>query len=323
MFSPTTDTAINRSMDLGAALEDFDVDANNQGLVGLAIAPALEVGVQSASFGKLKAEELMKDVNTERASGSTYNRTNRKFTTDSYATKENGLEEPIDQREARIYRDYLDAELVAAKALRANIARGHEARVVSLVTNASAVTSVGVSAGTWSTLASAKPIDDVETGIQAIRAACGLIANVVVMSWKAFRNCRNCAQIIDRIKQGGFGTDNPKQINRAILAQIFDVDEVVIAGSQTNTANEGQAAVFGSIWTDSIVGIYRRATTQDIKEPCIARTMHWGEDGSQIGGLLESYYSTDRRSNIIRCRMETDEKMILAKAGYCITGVLA
>jgi hypothetical protein len=65
----------------------------------------------------------------------------------------------------------------------------------------------------------------------------------------------------------------------------------------------------------------RVARTADLREPCLGRTIHWGEDGSQIGGLFESYYSDERRSNIVRCRHDVDEKIIYAEAADLLSNI--
>ena len=67
--------------------------------------------------------------------------------------------------------------------------------------------------------------------------------------------------------------------------------------------------------------LFRRATGQNLREPQYARTFHWGADGSNIGAVVESYRSNTRRADIIRARMDTDEKEIYADVAQVITGI--
>jgi hypothetical protein len=63
------------------------------------------------------------------------------------------------------------------------------------------------------------------------------------------------------------------------------------------------------------------ATDQDIRTPCVARTFHWSEDGSQIGGTVETYYDDPRRSNIVRVRHQVDELVLYPETGHLISNV--
>ena len=51
---------------------------------------------------------------SDRQSGGSYGRGDYEFEDVYYATKEQGWEEPVDDRDAKMYADYFDAELVAA-----------------------------------------------------------------------------------------------------------------------------------------------------------------------------------------------------------------
>jgi hypothetical protein len=53
------------------------------------------------------------------------------------------------------------------------------------------------------------------------------------------------------------------------------------------------------------------------------RTFHWGEDGSNIGGQYETYYSDAKRCRMFRQRMDTSEKVITPECGSIITAISA
>jgi hypothetical protein len=107
-----------------------------------------------------------------------------------------------------------------------------------------------------------------------------------------------------------------------MLAQVFDIPKIVIAGSTENTANMGQPGVFGQIWDESKVFIGRTASSNDFREPCIGRTFHWNGDGSQIAGTVESYRDETVRADIIRVRHQVDEKLLYEEAGFILEDVV-
>ncbi len=323
MPSPSTSLATLRP-DLGGSLQEFDLAASQAGFVGLEIYPPFEAQKKSGKFGRIPLEELLRKRDTKRSAGGSYNRGEWKFTDEVFVCKENGVEEPVDDDEAEIYAEYFDAELIAAQLARDAVLRGHEERVIDGVTDtgirtgAPLTTAVGTA---WTVIATATPIADVRGAMELVYDGSGLIANAMIVSWKRYNVLKDVAEIIDRIKYSGH--DDPKKgnITRQAMAAVFGLDRIIVAGSQNNTADQGQAASLASIWPDARVQICKVAVTNNIKEPCIGRTIHWGGGGSSVGGVMESYRDETVRSDIIRNRMDSDEKRLYTEAGHLLTGV--
>jgi hypothetical protein len=64
--------------------------------------------------------------------------------------------------------------------------------------------------------------------------------------------------------------------------------------------------------------VCRIAETNAIEEPCLARTIHWGEDGSTIGGTVETYYEDQSRGDVVRARHEVEEKIVYTEMGQLL-----
>lgn len=318
MPSPSASLATQRP-DLAGSFMEFDLAMNRAGFISTRVFPVLEVASQAGTFGRIPIAQLLQNRDTLRAPGAGYSRQTWKFTTDSYATQEHGAEEAVDDRESRMYADYFDAELISAERARSAVMRNGEKRVIDVIsTNWTGDTAAA--ANGWET-ATGTPIGDVETAVRAVYDNSGLRANAMVISWKKFRDLRNNAEIIDRIKFAGFTDPRAGAINLAAMAQVFDLDEIIVAGSQENTANQGQAASLSPLWTDTEAFVCRVATTQDIREPCIGRVFHWSEDGSTVGGTVETYREEGVRGDIARVRHDVDEKLLYQEAGSQITAV--
>jgi len=322
MSSPSPSTALQRP-DLGATMEQIDLDASRSGFVGLRLMPVAEVAQQSANIGKIPVAELLRDADTRRASTGGYSRSDFQFGEYFYATDDHGHEVPIDDRLKKIYRRYFDAEVVATKRARDVVLRGHEKRVCTKLVATGSFTNAA--AGTiWSTHASADPVADILTRKLAVRAACGIVPNVVAMDWEAFQHARECESILDRLKYAGFQNPEASKITAAVLAQVFDVDEVIVAGGQRNSAarNETQSLTMTSLWTKTVVGVGVRAMSMDLQEPSVGRTFHWSEDGSDIGTTIETYRDETTRGDIVRARFDVDERVHYSECWQLITGVL-
>jgi hypothetical protein len=319
MPSPSTSLATLRP-DLGGSFMEFDLAMQAKGYVAHRVLPVFESAVQTGPFGKIPIEQLLQNRDTARAPGSGYSRGKFTFTTDSFSCEEHGAEEPVDDREAKMYANYFDAEAVAALRAREVVLSNAERRAAALIFNATTWTPTAIT-NEWDDYPNATPITDVETAVQALWAASGLWPDAMVINRKVFRNLRNCAQIIDRLKYNGVVDVRPSKINEAMLASVFDLAEVIVAGTPKNSANEGQAVTIAPIWSDEYAMIFKRAQTQDIREPCIGRTIHWADDGSTVDGMVESYRDETVRSDIIRARHDVDEKVLYVEAGKLLSNI--
>lgn len=312
--------------DLNDALEEFDLTANRAGMIASLVAPPIDVDLQSDTFGKLKLSQLLRNPNVERASMANYSRDGFVFDTDTYTTKEYGLEQPVDARDAARFENYLDAEAVAGAIAQSEVLKAREIRTAQAVfdtsvwNTAALTTSVGVK---WSTYATATPISDVEAARLKIRNGSGLLPNALIMDYAVFVHLRNCQQVIDRIAAAGAGDKvKANDISKSMLAQLFDVDYILVADAVKNTANEtASAASIDGIWDDAYCMLAKVATTKNIKEPCIARTFHWTKDGSRIDCAMESYWEEQRRTTIIRARHDVHEKILLPQLGHLLSNI--
>lgn len=321
MATPTSSLATLRP-DLASSFEEFDLAMNMRGFIAQRVMPVMNVASQAGTFGKIPIEELLKNKSVDRAPGGGYNRSNMKFTTASYATVERGSEEAIDDREAQMYADYIDAEIVAAMRAYNDVLMTQEQRVAALLFNATTYASYKTDiTHEWDDATNATPIVNVEAAVRGVYDETGIWPDTLIMNRKVFRNLRNCDEIIDRLKYQGFQDVRAGNITEQALSQVFDLPKIIVAGSTKNTANEGQSASLSQVWSDEYAMVCKTATGNDMKEPCIGRTFHWSEDGSQPLGTVETYRDESVRSDIVRVRHDTDEQLLYVQMGHLLTNV--
>lgn len=313
MPSPTTSLATLRP-DLGGSLMEFDSAMDAQGFIAHRVLPVFDAAEQSGTYGKIPIEQLLQERDTKRSPGSGYSRGTFTFGEESFACKEHGAEEPVDDREAKMYAEYFDAELVATMRAFSVVLRNAEKRAADALFNTSTFSATSV-ANEWDDSANATPITDVEASVVRVYDGSGCWPNALIINRKVFRNLRNCAEVIDRINSAGAG--NPSKasdVTVAMLAAVFDLDHVLVAGGSRNSAKEGQSASIGQIWSGEYAMVAKIAESNDIREPCIGRTIHWGEDGSSVDGTVETYRDENVRSDIVRVRHDVDEKIHYVEA---------
>ena len=307
--------------DLGGSLMEYNIAADLAGFIGHRIYPVIEVAKQAGSFGKIPIEELLKRRTTLRGMNGSYNRGNWKFQPETYATVEHGLEEVVDAREAEMYAEYFDAELVATQIAFDGVLREAEIDIANHLFSETTYTATSVT-NEWDDNTNATPIADVNARVQSIWEATGIWPNAIVFNRTVMRNLREVDEVIAKIHSSGAGESVlPGRITIAQLAQAFDLPHVLVADLPYNTANEGQDASISPIWSNEYAWVGRIGETSNFKEPCVGRTFHWGEDGSKIGGMVESYDEKNVRGTMIRVRQDVHVKDLYLATGELLSNI--
>ncbi len=325
MPSPTSSLATQRP-DLATFLE-FDLESEKAGYIATKVLPVIDVPSQAGNFGKIPLEQLLQTRDTKRNSGSGYARGSWNFAPAVYATNEHGAEEVLDDRDVKLYAEYFDAEQISTLRAFSAVLRNAEIRAASAIFNASTWTGgslTTVVTNEWDSnhTANADPIGDIEAAVAKVYDGSGLWPNALVINRRVFRNLRNLDQIIERINSSGAGSPSKaSDITEQMLAAVFDLDHIIVAGTSKNSATEGQAATPTQIWSSEYAMVCRISTSADMRDPCIGRTFHWTADGSSIGGTVESYREEARRGEILRVRHETDEVILYTEAGHLLSNV--
>lgn len=310
MAFPTSDTAIQRP-DLGVLVEEFiEVEEASFGFIGTKVMPISEVAEQSANYPVMPKEAMLKLQDTRRAMRGKYSRSDYEFEEGFYATVENGWEEAVDDRERKLYASKFSAEAFAARRATNIILRGQEKRIADIVFNATNFTAHSLE-HEWDDAANAVPITDVATGKLAIRSACGMLPNALVIAYSTLLNLRACAQIVDRLVYTFPGIDI-NQMSAQQLAQVLDVPQILVGGAVYDSAKKGQDATIADLWDSEYAMLTRISTTPQISEPCIGRTFSWVEE-SGAGHVVESYREESHRGDVIRVRHDTSEALIASR----------
>lgn len=319
MPTPSNSSAIIRP-ELATCAYEYSLDSAKSGYIGAEVLPVFETDVEGGQYPVIPVEALLSIPETSRADGGAYNRDDFQYDEDDYLCKENGFESPIDDKQVKRLSRYFDAELVATQRCMDVILRRQEKRVADLLYNENNFTPHSV-AHAWSSHDTADPLADVNTGIEEIEDLTGLSPNTLIINKPIFRSLGLCDALIDRIKY-----TNPNvqrgQIGADLLAQYFGVDRVLVAGGVYNSANKGLAKSIARIWASTYAMLCVTSSGgMDLREPSLGRTFMWTQD-SPTPVVVESYREEQIRSNVIRARQNTAEKLTMKAAGYLLKGVL-
>jgi hypothetical protein len=214
----------------------------------------------------------------------------------------------------------MNLEAAEAMLLERSLRISYEARVAALINATTSWTATALSATaayTAANVATTDPAADVDSAKTTLLKQ-GIIANAVIMSQPVFNRLRRAQLMQNQI----YGVV-PRVANQRALpaendvAQALGIDTLYIGKAPKNGNQKGQTFSGSFIWSDTSIWVGQVQGGEYQAGGC-GRTIQWDRDTT---GLFtpETYRDDSRRSNILRVRQHTAEKVIDETAGILIT----
>jgi len=291
------------------------------GLIGAEVLPLLPVPAKSGQYLKvqLAQADLLNNDSKPRGASSDYARAVRAFGTDTYDTIEYGLEELIDDGFRADADRFFDLEASSARFLLRQIKLGHEKRVSDILfagtTPFTTADQSAISAYTTANLANIDVAGDV-AGARTELNKLGYEANTIIMSAPVFERIRRTTKLQNQFF-GVVSDTKGRLLAEAEIAAALGVERVLVGRAAINSANKNKTYSGGFIVPNTQI-IVANVQSGQFTAGGIGRTLVWSADAP--GGFVsESYRDEARRSNVLRVRMNTSEKLIDANAAVRIT----
>lgn len=168
----------------------------------------------------------------------------------------------------------------------------------------------------WDDYANSSPIEDITAASTAQAEVTGKRPNTIVMGRRAYDALKNHPDFLDRVKYTQKGV-----VTTDLIAQMFDVDRVLVANAIQNTAKKGQQAAMSFILGNHVLLCYTTNAPR-LKTATAGYTFVWtGLMGSNaLGGRINRFsmpqlgIGTER----IECELAYDMKVIAADMGTFI-----
>jgi len=167
----------------------------------------------------------------------------------------------------------------------------------------------------WDT-ASSTPIEDVRLAKRTVLRSTGFEPNTLVLGKKVFDDLQDHPDFVDRVKYGQTGP-NPAMVTLMIMAQIFEIDRVLVMKAIENTAAKNATASHSFIGGDHALVVYS-APNPGIMTPTGGYTFSWtgflgaSPDGARIKRFRMEHLSSDR----VEIDMSFDQKLVASEMGY-------
>jgi hypothetical protein len=174
----------------------------------------------------------------------------------------------------------------------------------------------------WSDDTNGDPITDIENQKLAVMLATGQEPNVLVVSNPVFVALKKHPLIIDRIKYTTMPT--ARNVTASLMAEMFDLDEVIVSKAVYNAGIEGGTDSFNWIMGKDALLVYR-APSPGLMVPSAGYIFGWsGYTGlNDIGIRTSSWYEQRLRATRVECEMSFDMKLVGADLGVFFHGIVA
>lgn len=107
----------------------------------------------------------------------------------------------------------------------------------------------------WSDYAASDPLTDFENALDTVEGATGFRPNKLIMGAIVWRRLKHHPDLVDRIK-GGATTGSPAMVQRQLLAQLLEVDEILVARASYRSSAEGSSLTMARIIDDDALMLY-------------------------------------------------------------------
>lgn len=299
-------SSITFRQDLTILASEFDAVKAAARFAASRVAPKFPTGIKTGGYPIMNRENFKKRSDTKRTDEGAYNRIVGKFGKGTFDCEEHGLEYPISDAKAAEFARFFSAEQAAMAILRYQLLLDWEVRAAALYSGGGFTnTNVGTA---WSTVATALPFNDLQTGIEALEDSAGAGPEDIslIIPRADFREMLLTTQVIDKSKFTNPGIQ-PAFLNAMQVAAMLGIKEVIIARSSQDTKEEGVAESISQIWTAGVMYLAVLANENDSLEiPSAARTIIWQADAPDIP-IMESYREDKLRGDVVRSRDHTDE----------------
>lgn len=174
----------------------------------------------------------------------------------------------------------------------------------------------------WSDFLNSDPVGDIETGRRAILASTGFKPNKLVIGYDVYMYLKQHPDLYDRIK---YGTGAPvKLVTPQILAQIFEVDEVVVAEAIKATNVEGGTAAYSFVHGKHALLAYVNPTPQ-MMMPSAGYTFMWTGVSGSLGTTIaiDSFEIRAKKTMRYEGEVAYDNKVVASDLGYFFNGAVA
>jgi hypothetical protein len=311
--------ATGRDLHIDVPLSNISINYEPQGLIAPLIYPVVNVDKETGVYYVWSKAENMRVHNAVRARGMEANRIAMDVSSDTYSIRNYALAMDIPYEDLENADASLNIRESATRRVVSGLNLAWEDREAVTLTTTTNMTSSTALANAWSDADNSTPVDDIYTGVNAIRRASGYMPNVAIFSHPSWINFMRHPDVIDFIRGKGDNVGGGG-VTESQVANVFGFDRILVGrGQKTTTAEGAGTATYADIWSTSCVMLYVNPTP-GLLEPSHGYTFRWTPAGFPGALAAERYDNRRPKTESIEVHMFQDEKTVGPDLGYLIVG---
>jgi len=171
--------------------------------------------------------------------------------------------------------------------------------------------------------ASSTPIEDIAAAMDLMLEETGFLPNKLIVGRQVWTALKNHPDIIDRVKYGQTPGGTAK-ISLQALADLFEVQQIVVMNAIENTAKEGAANNHAFIGGKKALLVYA-APSPGLQVPTAGYTFSWSGflGAGAMGGRIKKFRMEELESDRVEIQMAFDQKLVSADLGYFFDTIVA
>lgn len=195
---------------------------------------------------------------------------------------------------------------------------GWEARQASLLFTSGNVGSNAAVSSVWTDASNSDPVGDINTAIDNVYYATGYRPNTILMGPKVWDAVMRHNNVIDKAANPNI-TGGGVFPTRQMVANLFEVNELLVGRAIQNTAPNDLAQTLFPVWSNHCL-VYYKSPGVSTTEPTFGATFDWVTAPTPRLSAVRHAPDTLRKSQDITTGMYQDEKVTAPNLGFILTG---
>lgn len=296
------------------ALTNMSVGYENGQLIGTQLMPRVMVSSRQGFYFTFDRTKFRVE-DSRRTGTSRANRVASGMTKTAFGPLvEHSLEEAIEYDVRDSYPTPHDARVDATEEVTALLELGLEQEIATMLTNTAVITQNITLSGNdqFSDYANSDPFSVIQTGIDTVKLASGVMVNAVAMGYQVWAKLRHHPDLLGRLSVSTVRVLTPQ-----LFADLIGVEKVFIGDAVYNSADEGQAVSMGYVWGKHML-LAHIQPTPGIKKLSLGYTLQL-EDARYVDRWDEPWV----KSEFVRANDYYEPKIVAVEAGYLIKNAVA
>jgi len=317
MASPT-----NAMVHVDRPLSNFAVAYKNMDLIGQSVIPFVDVAKTSDKYMTYDKKDAFTVPETVRGPTDTANSVDWAASTGDYSCVDHALNRFLPNAQVANSDPGVDMRRRTTDLITELILLKYEQAVATLTTTA------GNYSGQITTLSGGDQWDsystsDVLSNIETARAGCFYSPKLCFMGYEVWAVLKQHPQILDRVS-GGSTNASPAMVTKALVAELFEVDQLLVGNAKVNLNNYEQTASYTRVWGKDVVMAYVLPTPA-LDDASAWKSFRWRQMTTNLGYQVRTWADPTRGGGgeVIEVETSYNIKAVASDNKYLIDTVIS